>query len=185
MRAANKTLQATPGCAFLFFLAHWPGAPELLRYCPMTHVYSCLAFVLVTASLAVGGCGRRSATPPPPAAAAEPWTNLLAKTRMAVLTARWHQAENAYADLRLKAIWPPEELELWMRLQVDILEQTRKDPLKDQIRLSAIQQFYNYPTASQHYLPWLKQGLETNLFSEPRVAEKARQVVLELEGGAK
>jgi hypothetical protein len=104
---------------------------------------------------------------------------------MTVLTARWDQAENAYADLRLKAVWPPEELELWMRLQEDILEQTRNDPLKDQIRLSAIQQFYNYPKASQRYLPWLKQGLETNLFSEPGVAEKARQVVVGLEGGAK
>src|ERR1039458_2806068 len=152
---------------------------------PMTRLHSCLAFVLTAACLGVGGCGRRSATPPPPAAAAEPWTNLLAKTRVAVLTARWDQAENAYADLRLKAVWPPEELELWMRLQVDILEQTRSDPLKDQIRLSAIQEFYYRPKVSQRYLPWLKQGLETNLFSEPRVAEKARQVVLGQEGGAK
>jgi hypothetical protein len=28
----NQTLQATPGCGSLFFLAHRPGAPELCRY---------------------------------------------------------------------------------------------------------------------------------------------------------
>jgi len=28
-RVANRSLQAPPGLAFLFFLAQWPGAPEL------------------------------------------------------------------------------------------------------------------------------------------------------------
>jgi hypothetical protein len=28
-RPLNQALQATPGCAFLISLRHWPGAPEL------------------------------------------------------------------------------------------------------------------------------------------------------------
>lgn len=148
---------------------------------PKRHAHY-LGLVLVAGSAAITSCNRKADAPPSaPTAATKSWTNMLTEARATVLTAKWDQAENSYAELRSKAIWPPEELALWMQLQADILEQTKADPLKDQLRLTAIQQFQNHPEVSRRYLGWLKEGLATNLFLEPRVAEKARKIVADLE----
>ena len=109
-----------------------------------------------------------------------PWTNQLEHYRGQVLTGSWEHAENAWAKLR-KKYYSDEELKPWIQFQVEILEETKNDALKTPLRHSAMQQLYWHTEASRPYLAWLKEGLKTNLFSDPITFQKARETVEQLE----
>lgn len=68
-----------------------------------------------------------------------------------------------------------------MHAQPEIVQGTRSDPLKDEIRIMAVQELGTTPKFGVAYRDWLKDGLATNLFMEPKVQEKAREVLQELE----
>lgn len=108
------------------------------------------------------------------------WTNMLNRYRSTILTGSWEQAENGWAELNVKKPATQEDLRQWIQFQVDILETTTNDPLKDQLRIGAIQQMYFYPDISRAYLPWLEKGLKTGLFIDPEVQKKADELVHEI-----
>lgn len=85
-------------------------------------------------------------------------------------------------DLRIKRsqLTDP-ELKLWIQFQVEILQGTRSDPLKDEIHIMAVQELGETPKFGIAYQDWLKNGLATNLFTEPQVQQKARDVLQELD----
>ena len=45
----------------------------------------------------------------------------------------------------------------------------------------AVQEIEFFPQEGRSYLPWLKDGVSTNLFKEPKVKQKAEDVIQELE----
>jgi len=97
------------------------------------------------------------------------------------LTGTWNKAGSARAML-LKSQYNGEEFRLWLKLQVDILELTRTDALKSGLRKQAIQTLFDAPLdTTVKYLDWLRSGLQTNLFDDPDVAAKARELVSNLE----
>jgi hypothetical protein len=103
------------------------------------------------------------------------WTNLLASSRSGILTGSWYQAESEWSKLK-KPNWSNEELRLWMELQVEILDKTKNDPLKESLRLVAIQEMYFYPQAARLHLEWLKKGLQDGMF-KMKVRRKAQETV--------
>jgi hypothetical protein len=109
------------------------------------------------------------------------WIERLEASRSTILTGTWDKAEPAWTML-LKAQYDDDEFRLWLKLQVDILEHTRGDMLKSGLRKNAMQTLYDAPSrASVNYLGWLRSGLRTNLFDNPDVAAKARELVSYLE----
>jgi hypothetical protein len=138
---------------------------------------SALAFVIVSV---VGlSCERKTthvASPSP-----MNWTNL-DTSLPTIITGDWEHAEAAWMDLRLKRTKLTDlELKLWIQLQPDILQGTRTDPLKEEIRIMAVQELAETPEFGIAYRDWLKAGLATNFFTEPKVQEKAREVLQQLE----
>jgi hypothetical protein len=136
-----------------------------------------LSFVLVVGL----SCERRTAH-----VAAAPsainWTNLIDTSRSLIMTGRWEYAEESWMDLKLqKSKLTEPELKLWIQLQPDILQGTRSDPLKEEIRIMAVQELGMTPKFGIAYRDWLKDGLTTNFFTEPKVQQKAREVLQELE----
>jgi hypothetical protein len=98
------------------------------------------------------------------------------------MTGRWEYAEKAWADLSMETSKLTEpELKSWIQLQVDILQKTRSDPLKEEIHIMAVQELGRTPKFGIAYRDWLKAGLATNFFTEPKVQQKAREVLQELE----
>jgi hypothetical protein len=61
------------------------------------------------------------------------------------------------------------------------MQGTKSDPLKEEIRIMAVQELGDVPKFGIAYRDWLKDGLATNLFTEPRVQQKAREVLQNLE----
>jgi len=108
------------------------------------------------------------------------WIQSLNAARPTILDATWDKAGPAWAGLN-KERYSTEEMNVWLKLQVDILQETRQDALKSGLRKSAMQQLYFFPYDSKQYLNWLKDGLATNLFVDADVATKARELVSELE----
>ena len=110
------------------------------------------------------------------------WTNLIDTSRSTILTGRWEYAEESWMNLNLqKSKMTDAELKLWIQLQADILRGTRSDPLKEEIRIMAVQEIGMTPAFGIAYRDWLKDGLATNFFTEPKVQQKAREVLQELE----
>jgi len=108
------------------------------------------------------------------------WTNLLQTTRATILTGSWEQAENCWGDLKTDGR-RPENLKAWIDLQVEILEKTQTDPLKNELRRGAIQQMYWQREASRPHLQWLKAKIESHAFIEKEVEQQARELVSDLE----
>jgi hypothetical protein len=138
---------------------------------------------LVVACAALVGCGQQkdSGKTTTPETSIMTWTNMLETYRPTILTGGWMQAESFLGKLGTRRTWTDEELKDWIQLQVDVLEKTRNDPLKSALRMSAIQEMYYFPEETRSRLTWLKEGLATNLFLEPAVAKKARELVADLE----
>ncbi|HTB84148.1 MAG TPA: hypothetical protein VK742_10885 [Candidatus Sulfotelmatobacter sp.] len=137
--------------------------------------------VLILLSAIGFGCERKR-TPVTTAPSSINWTNLLNTSRSTILTGRWEYAEASWMDLRLKKNeLTDSELESWLRFQVDVLEQTKSDPLKEEIRIMAVQELGTTPKLGIVYHDWLKDALTTNLFTEPKVKQKAQEVLKELE----
>jgi hypothetical protein len=109
------------------------------------------------------------------------WTNALASNRPVILTGEWLKAESGWSRLHLQRADNPEQIEEWIQLQVDILEQTRSDPLKSGLRMSAIQQLYYFSDQARSRLAWFRNGLATNLFVDHEVEQKAREILSEME----
>ncbi|HTS17543.1 MAG TPA: hypothetical protein VMP11_08220 [Verrucomicrobiae bacterium] len=110
------------------------------------------------------------------------WTNLIDSARSTIVTGDWEHAEKSWMDLSLKkSKWTDPELRLWIQLQVDILQGTRSDPLKEEIRTMAVQELGMTPKFGIAHRDWLKDGLATDFFAEPKVQQKAREVLQELE----
>jgi len=109
------------------------------------------------------------------------WTNMLNQYRGTILTGSWEQAENLWAKLNVIKPSNREDLGQWIQFQVEILETTTNDPLKDQLRMGAIQQMYFNPDISRAYLPWLEKGLDTGLFIDPEVQKKADELAHEMQ----
>jgi hypothetical protein len=109
------------------------------------------------------------------------WTEALTNCRSTILTGDWLKAESCWNRLLVKRPRSPEEISEWIQLQIDILAGTRKDRLKGGLRMSAVQQLYYLSDEARPHLTWLKQGLATNLFLEADVAQKAREVIAEME----
>lgn len=135
--------------------------------------------VLIGLALAAGlGCERKPRTSAADQAIAGlRWTNQLEHYRSEILTGSWTRAGNCWAKLSNNTNWTEEELGQWMHFQTEVI-QFCKTP---ELRRSAMQQLSFFPDAARPYLGWLKEGLATNLFSDPFIAEKARETVTRLE----
>jgi len=110
------------------------------------------------------------------------WTNLLETCRATILKSSWEQAENCWANLKTNSR-NPDHLQQWIQLQVDILEKTEADPSKNELRLGAIQEMYWEKEASRQYLVWLQKSIETGVFKDQKVQQKAEELVRDLQGG--
>jgi hypothetical protein len=108
------------------------------------------------------------------------WTNLLEENRALVLTGGWLRAESAYNKL-VKVTYSDDELKSWLDFQIQIIEKTAQDREKGTLSRSAIQQFGFYPAAAKPYENWLRDGLRTNRFSDPFVAQQAREALSRIE----
>ena len=104
------------------------------------------------------------------------WTNIFHLYSNSIVTGKWDEAEDRWMDLKLGAtnLTVPEQ-QMWIAFQVQILECTQNDPLKDQVRIMAVQEIGDYPKCGVIYLQWLKNGLSTNLFRENAVRTKAHK----------
>jgi hypothetical protein len=143
-----------------------------------------LRAVMATATLLlVVSCGRNQVQPRQQNQGLTSWIVRLNESRPVILNGSWDQAESSWARLRKEA-YSNEELDYWLKLQMEILEQTTNDKLKSGLRKNAIQQMYWFPDGSRKYLAWLKQGLATNLFEGGEVATKASELVSRLERGS-
>src|SRR5436190_24192130 len=98
-----------------------------------------LAAVLLLGLLGLAGCERQANSSK--SATNMTWTNLLQTSRVTILQGSWEQAENCWANLK-KDSRNADHLQQWIQLQVDILEKTESDPLKNELRLGAIQEMY-------------------------------------------
>src|SRR5262249_53504820 len=138
--------------------------------------------VVAAVLLAIVGCSRGKESAGKPSNAS--WSSALQSGTPTILTGRWENAENVWSTLSQR---PKDESERkqWIQLQVRILQETVADPLKDEIRVSAIQEMYWNTEASREYLTWLKSGLESGFFKEARVRKKAEEIVHDLERGAR
>jgi len=140
------------------------------------------ASVLLLGFFVLAGCERR--TNSSPKATNMTWTNLLQTSRATILNGSWEQAETCWADLK-KERRNVNYLQQWIQLQVDILEKTESDPLKNELRLEAIQEMYFETEASRQHLPWLKKSIETGLFKEQGVQQKAQELLHDLQAGGR
>lgn len=112
------------------------------------------------------------------------WNSIFSSNRPIVLTGTWQYAESGWMDLKVKReLMSNDDRVRWIQFQVEILQKTQNDPLKEEVRIMAIQELGDYPDISRVYLPWLKDGLATNFFKEPKVEQKARDVLRKLEDG--
>jgi len=110
------------------------------------------------------------------------WNSNFNSNRFVVLTDRWEYAERAWMKLRVSQDSSTNfNLNQWLEFQVEILTKTQNDPLKEEVRIMAAQEFGHHPEASYSYLAWLKDGLTQKLFKEPKVEQKVRDVVFKLE----
>jgi hypothetical protein len=108
------------------------------------------------------------------------WKNLLQTSRATILNGSWEQSESAWGELQ-RDDRTRDHLSEWIQLQVEILEKTENDPLKNQLRLGAIQQMYFETEASRPHFDWLKRGIETSLFKEQGVQQKAQDLLHDLQ----
>ena len=140
--------------------------------------FALIVLLLVCAGL---GCSKQKSTIGPTAVGTNSmaWTNLLQVSRPIILTGTWMQAESSFNGLTM-ASYTDEEIAAWMKLQVEIIEQTAADPYKGALRRGAIQQMYYHPRASRPYAGWLKECLRTNRFADDFVARTARELLARL-----
>lgn len=138
--------------------------------------------VLVLVSVIGLGCERKTTPMAATPVSMNNWTNLIDASRSTIMTGEWWAAEKSWMDLRIKRsqLTDP-ELKLWIQFQVEIFQGTRSDPLKDEIHVMAVQELGETPKFGIAYRDWLKNGLATNLFTEPQVQQKARDVLQELD----
>ena len=143
-------------------------------------------FFLVISGVVVVSCSQKSEiTNPSQDVAGISWTNMLSQYRGTILTGSWMQAQTHWNQLQNKIILTgatgSEDVKTWLRFQVEVLEQTRTDGLKEELQVVAVQEFSSYPEVGFAYVPWLKAGLATNLFSRGEVSQKAKGVIEDLE----
>ena len=74
----------------------------------------------------------------------------------------------------------PANLDQWVQLQMDILTITQSDGLKYELRVGAIQEMYWQKEVSKQHFDWLRTNVENGFFREPKVLQKARELVQEL-----
>lgn len=147
-----------------------------------TKLNACLwsAFV-VAAAITLVGCERKSG-PKPVEQKVEnvAWTNLLSQYRGAILTGSWMHAETYWNELHYRinpASCTEDEANQWIQFQIELLQETRADPYRDEVRICSIQEFGHFPDASRVHLAWLKEGLATNLFVDKAEIQKAGEVI--------
>jgi hypothetical protein len=143
-----------------------------------TSAFSLMMFSIVCVFIAAGCNSKQSSSPP----VVFNWTNALNSSTPTIMTDSWDKAEASWMHLELSATnLNTNEINLWLQLQVEIFDKTKGDPLKDQVRIMAVQEIGHFPQEGRLYLPWLKDGLSTNLFKEPEVKQKAEDVIQKLE----
>jgi hypothetical protein len=98
------------------------------------------------------------------------WKEKFKEEKHIVLMAPWEQAENAYAELNA-GVSSTDEMKLWIGFQIEILDETENDPLKDEIRMSAASDLMDYPDIVRPYVQHLEDGLATNRYKEARVRD--------------
>jgi hypothetical protein len=132
------------------------------------------------------GCGKRGASAPDPTAqTAEvseiPWSDRLKHSEALIIRGPWNKAEVAWDRLRdtTKSV---EERELWIAFQVVVLEETRNDPLKEELRETAIQEMYWHPKVSRKHRDWLEEGLRSGVLGEKLVRRKAQELLAIIDG---
>lgn len=138
------------------------------------------AAVLFLGFFVLGGCEQRPSSSDN--ATNMTWTNLLQTSRTTILNGPWEQSESAWGKLQRDGR-TRDHLKEWIQLQVDILEETESDPLKNELRLGAIQQMFFETEVSRPHLAWLKKSVEAGLFREQEVQRKAQELLQDLQAG--
>jgi hypothetical protein len=109
------------------------------------------------------------------------WLERLTNSQSLILTGQWNKAEVAWDELK-KGVRTKEEIDAWVKFQTDVLEKTKSDPLKEELREVAIQEMEWHPDVSKAYLDWLKKGVESGLLSEKFVRQKAQELIAKIDG---
>jgi hypothetical protein len=99
-----------------------------------------------------------------------PWGEQFKEKKQIVLTAPWEQAENAYAELDA-GVSTPDEMKIWIGFQIEILDETESDPLKDEIRKTAASILKDYPDFVRPYVKHLKDGLAANKYQDAEIRD--------------
>src|SRR5256885_16907350 len=119
-------------------------------------------FVLCTAVCV--GCGRQTnntnASNGDTTANSEmTWMLKLTNSQSLILTSQWNKAEAAWDELK-RGVRTKEEINAWVKFQMEVLEKTKSDPLKEELREGAIQEMEWHPDVSISYIDWLKKRSE-------------------------
>ncbi|PYK96041.1 MAG: hypothetical protein DME19_20995, partial [Verrucomicrobia bacterium] len=93
---------------------------------------------------------------------------------------QWNKAEAAWDELK-RGVRTKEEINAWVKFQMEVLEKTKSDPLKEELRETAIQEMYWYPKVSKTHLDWLKKGVESGLLGEKLVRQKAQELITKID----
>ena len=108
------------------------------------------------------------------------WMLKLTNSQSLILTSQWNKAEAAWDELK-RGVRTKEEINAWVKFQMEVLEKTKSDPLKEELRETAIQEMYWYPKVSKTHLDWLKKGVESGLLGEKLVRQKAQELITKID----
>ena len=107
------------------------------------------------------------------------WMVKLTNSQSLILTGQWNKAEAAWGELK-RGVKTKDEINAWVKFQMEVLEKTKSDPLKEELREGAIQEMEWHPDVSISYIDWLKKGVESGLLSEKLVRGKAQELITKI-----
>src|ERR1700722_1121229 len=97
-----------------------------------------LVMLSIACVFVADGCDSKQNSSPP---TVFNWTNTLNTSTPTIMTDVWYKAEASYMQLELSATnLNTNQVPLWLQFQFEVINKTQADPLKEDMRIMAVQE---------------------------------------------